>query len=249
MSAAVRDRVRVGMALVFAAVLLAVGLRGTAALQGPPAQSVIKGTAFTFNRIADGLYHAVGTGEVTVGCNSTIIVNADDVLIVDSHITPAAADALQQELKLVTTKPIRYVVNTHWHFDHAHGNQVFGPGVEIIGHEFTRAVIAAGESKRGRTYEGFTAGLPSQIEDLRKRAAAATDSAERARLQKQVTITENHYRSVQAVTLRQAGVSPEQAATQIDLRAHATHFPAITAPGANLNAVLRAYELMEGKVR
>ena len=46
---------------------------------------------------------------------------------------------LLEEVKRLTPKPVRYVINTHFHFDHAHGNQIFGAGVDIIGHEFTRA--------------------------------------------------------------------------------------------------------------
>ena len=97
-----------------------------------PAGAVYEGEAFTFNQIQPGIYHAVGTGNLAVGCNGSIFVNEDDVLVVDSHITPAAAWALLKELKNITDKPVRYVVNTHFHFDHAHGNQVFPDDVDPI---------------------------------------------------------------------------------------------------------------------
>ena len=67
-----------------------------------------------------------------------VVVNEEDVLLVDSHITPDAARELVKSVSTITDKPVRYVVNTHWHFDHAHGNQFFSKGVEIIGHEYTR---------------------------------------------------------------------------------------------------------------
>lgn len=54
-------------------------------------------------------------------------------------MTPGGAWALREELKALTPKPVRYVINTHWHWDHAHGNQIYGPDVEIIGHQYTRA--------------------------------------------------------------------------------------------------------------
>jgi len=120
---------------------------------GRPAGARYTGKAFTFDEVAPGVYHAVGTGALSVGCNASIVVNADDVLVVDTHMTPGGAWALREELKALTPKPVRYVINTHWHFDHAHGNQIYGPGVEIIGHEYTRAKLAAGDSKRGRSYE------------------------------------------------------------------------------------------------
>ncbi len=108
---------------------------------GPPPGAVWEGEAFTFQQVRDDIYHAVGTGNLTIGCNGSVIINENDVLLVDSHMTPAASWALLKELKSITHKPVRYVVNTHFHFDHAHGNQTFGEDVEIIGHEFTRKII------------------------------------------------------------------------------------------------------------
>jgi glyoxylase-like metal-dependent hydrolase (beta-lactamase superfamily II) len=89
-----------------------------------------------------------------VGSNTAVIVNEDDVVVVDSAISPVAAAALAAELAEITDKPIRYVINTHFHFDHAHGNQVYPDGVQIIGHEFTYEMLANGESV-GRSYQGF----------------------------------------------------------------------------------------------
>ena len=159
----------------------------------PPAGALRKGPAFRFNKIADDVYHAVGTGSLSVGSNSAVIVNENDVMIVDSHITPAAAWVLVEELKTITPKPVRYVVNSHYHFDHAHGNQVFGRDVEVIGHEFTREMLSnPKEIFESATYRGFTGGVPSQIEDIRKRLAAATDPAERTQLQDQLQVQENY---------------------------------------------------------
>ncbi len=131
--------------------------------QEPPPGSDYEGQAFTFHKVVDGIYHAVGTGGLAVGCNGAVVVNENDVLIVDSHMTPAAAWALREELKEITDKPIRYVVNTHFHFDHAHGNQVFGPEVEIIAHSFTRQKLASGESRKGRAWESFVLPTPGRI--------------------------------------------------------------------------------------
>ena len=106
-----------------------------------PAGTDYKGPAFTFNKITEGVYLAIGTGNLVVMSNAAIIEGDRDVLVVDSHVTPGGAWALREELKAVTNKPIRFVVNSHFHFDHSHGNQIYGPDVEIIGHEFARAQI------------------------------------------------------------------------------------------------------------
>jgi len=153
---------------------------------GRPVGATYTGKAFDFRQVAPGVYHAIGTGALSVGCNASVIVNDDDVLVVDTHMTPGGAWALREELKAITPKPVRYVVNTHWHFDHAHGNQLYGPGVEIIGHEYTRMKLAAGDSKRGRSYEMFIGGVPAQIAQLKDRIAKTSDAAERGKLESQL---------------------------------------------------------------
>jgi glyoxylase-like metal-dependent hydrolase (beta-lactamase superfamily II) len=159
-----------------------------------------KGPAFTFNKIADGIYHAVGTGNLVVMSNAAIIETDRDVLVVDSHVSPGGAWALREELKTVTPKPIRFVVNSHYHFDHSHGNQIYGPEVQIIGTEFAREMILAGKSKDSRAHQFFVGGVPAQIEGLKKRSAAASDPAEKTRLEAQLAVQQNHLEGTNAVT-------------------------------------------------
>ena len=102
------------------------------------ATGALKSGTHVFEEIASGVYFATGTGKVNVGSNAMVVVNEDDVLLVDSHITADAARELIASVAAITDKPIRYLVNSHFHFDHAHGNQEFPEGVEIIGHEYTR---------------------------------------------------------------------------------------------------------------
>ena len=123
--------------------------------------SNFEGPAFEFEEVGQGVYQARGTGNVSVGANAAIIINEEDVLLVDSHISPAAAAALLEELEAITTKPVRYVVNTHFHFDHAHGNQVYPSDVHVIGHEFTHMMLISGGSI-GRTYQRFLEPMANQ---------------------------------------------------------------------------------------
>jgi glyoxylase-like metal-dependent hydrolase (beta-lactamase superfamily II) len=157
-----------------------------------PAGTQHNGKAFRFNQVKDGIYHAVGTGAVAVVGNSSFIVNDNDVIVVDDHVSPAAAWVLLDEIKSVTDKPVRTVINTHFHFDHAHGNQVFGKDVEIIGHEFTRDMLLKGNPLQMPLYKNYVEGLPGQIEDLRKRVAAETDATQKATLQVQLGAAENN---------------------------------------------------------
>jgi glyoxylase-like metal-dependent hydrolase (beta-lactamase superfamily II) len=172
------------------------GAEGTVAAQARgPAGTGHSGNAFRFNKVREGVYHAVGTGALTVVGNSSVIVNDDDVVIVDDHVSPAAAHVLLQEVKQLTSKPVRYVINTHFHFDHAHGNQVFGRGVDIIGHEFTRQMLTDNRSVSMPLFQNYLKGLPGAIADLRTRVAAEKDPAARAKLRAQLTSAENNLAS------------------------------------------------------
>jgi cyclase len=165
-----------------------------AAQANRPAGTDITGKAFRFNEVSPGVYHAIGTGAMQVVGNSAVIVNDDDVIVVDDHVSPAAAWMLVEEIKALTPKPVTTVINTHFHFDHAHGNQIFGPSVQIIGHEFTRRMLL-GAPLAMPLYQGYITGMPGQIETLRKRIADEKDPAARAKLEAQLKSAENNYAS------------------------------------------------------
>jgi cyclase len=167
---------------------------------GRPPGTNYKSPAFTFNKIAEGVYHAVGTGSLVVMSNAVIIEGDRDVLVVDSHVSPGGAWALREELKAITPKPIRFVVNSHFHFDHSHGNQIYGPEVEIIGHDFARAQIAAGKSVDSPALRFYLGGLPAQIKGLEERLAAATDEKQRGSIQSQLDIARSFLEGTNAVT-------------------------------------------------
>src|SRR4026209_153723 len=157
-----------------------------------PAGTLHTGKAYRFNKVKDGVYHAVGTGALTVVGNSSVIVNDNDVIVVDDHVSPAAAWVLLEEIKTITDKPVRTVINTHFHFDHAHGNQIFAKNVDIIGHEFTRDMLLKGNPLQMPLYKNYLEGLPRQIDDLRKRVAADADAGRKANLQMQLEAAENN---------------------------------------------------------
>ena len=191
------------IALIIATMLLlvvaAVVNRGpeTLSAQGQrPAGTTFTGRAFRFNKVKEGVYHAIGTGALTVVGNSTVIVNDRDVTLVDDHVSPAAAWVLLEEIKSLTDKPVTTVINTHFHFDHAHGNQVFGPEVQIIGHEFTRRALLDDPVSKPlyQSFYNFKT-LETQIDNLRKRVAGEPNEAARAKLQLQLTSLENNYAS------------------------------------------------------
>src|SRR3954464_8253217 len=64
-------------------------------------------------------------GDVGLDGNSIAILSRDGVLVFDTNGTPAAAAAVLAEIRTLTDKPVRWVVNSHWHWDHWYGTEVY----------------------------------------------------------------------------------------------------------------------------
>src|SRR5690242_6733136 len=99
-------------------------------------QVAARPAAFQFNMVRPGVYQAVSTGVLEPIDRPVVIVNDSDVVVIDPTATAAAACALIADVRNLTPKPIRTVIDTHFHFDHSGGNEVFPAGVEIIAHEY-----------------------------------------------------------------------------------------------------------------
>jgi glyoxylase-like metal-dependent hydrolase (beta-lactamase superfamily II) len=86
---------------------------------------------FELKAVADGVYTAI----------AAVILTNDGVVMVDSHSKPSAARALFQEIQGVTRQPVRKLINTHFHWDHWQGNEVYAASSsERIGR--TKALLA-----------------------------------------------------------------------------------------------------------
>ena len=89
--------------------------------------------------------------------NIGAILGDDGVLIVDTRISHRQADEILADLKTLTDLPVRAVVNTHGHNDHAFGNHQFRPA-PIWGHErCARMVRETGREQLTRVAEGIPA--------------------------------------------------------------------------------------------
>ncbi len=161
-----------------------------AMIQAYPAE-LISTPTHNFLEMAPGVFFATGRGSVVEHSNAMVVINDSDVLIVDSHVTPAAARALVDSVRRLTDKPIGVVVNTHYHFDHAGGNQIFGEGVTIIGHEFTRLKLS-GEPLEEATYIGFTRMLLWRLAEMEAAWAGMPEGAEKDSLAEKVRVQKAH---------------------------------------------------------
>jgi glyoxylase-like metal-dependent hydrolase (beta-lactamase superfamily II) len=93
-------------------------------------------------KVAGNIYMIDGTGGFAGG-NIGVSVGDDGILIVDDQYAPLA-DKIQAALKGVTDKPVRFVLNTHFHGDHTNGNRYWGQHATIIAQDNVRTRMATG---------------------------------------------------------------------------------------------------------
>jgi cyclase len=94
-------------------------------------------------KIAEDVYSYVGVQNASpansYAANAGIVIGKNAVLVVDTLISAREAERFLADIRKVTDKPIRYVVNTHNHLDHAFGNCVFAKlGAVVISQERDR---------------------------------------------------------------------------------------------------------------
>jgi glyoxylase-like metal-dependent hydrolase (beta-lactamase superfamily II) len=93
-------------------------------------------------KVAEGIYAAMPPHAQRFDeSNAAIIVGDAGVLVVDTQTAPSVARAVIAEIRKLTSKPVHWVVNTHWHGDHVQGNSAYRdafPGVQFLAHAHTR---------------------------------------------------------------------------------------------------------------
>jgi len=105
-----------------------------------------KTTVRTVTQLADGV-HVIRHPDAPDGFpqgNTTVVIGTECVLVVDSCYLPSAAREDIAQIRQWTDKPVRHLVNTHWHYDHTLGNGEYAaafPGLSVIAHTETRNQI------------------------------------------------------------------------------------------------------------
>ena len=159
---------------------------------------IVESETHRFVEVAKGVWHVSGNGKIHTMSNAMVLVGEFDTLVVDSHVTPSAARTLLDSLAVITDKPVRYLVNSHDHFDHAHGNQSFPSGIEIIGHEFTRAKLSGtlGNVLDESTFRSFSDPVPSLVASLGEQIASESDLARKAELQERLRVQTDYMNAI-----------------------------------------------------
>ena len=90
----------------------------------------------TIESISDNIHVLFG-----LGGNILVSTGEDGVLLVDDQM-PELKYKILRSLRKIGGKSVDYIINTHWHFDHAEGNLAFGPdGAKIVAHENSRKMM------------------------------------------------------------------------------------------------------------
>lgn len=158
---------KVGMLVIVCAVA-ALPLAGQTTTPVRPAPTRIE--------VAPGVYlfQTEPYGEVGLDGNAIVITSEDGVLVFDSNGTPAAARAVIAGITALTSQPVRYVVNSHWHWDHWYGTEAYVeafPGVRVVAHERSRQLMGGPAIAFNRP--GLESQLPGYVTMLEERRKAS----------------------------------------------------------------------------
>jgi cyclase len=157
---------------------------------------------FDLQKIGDGVYAAIARPRTPINCNAVVVVYDTGVLVVDTHSRPSSARALIAEIKTLTDKPVRYAVDTHFHWDHAQGNAAypvaFPKDVAIVSSEATRENLATFGLERVRQQ---LEAAPRAIEAAKKRLAEEKDAAVRAGIEDEVRQQESYVAELKGLEL------------------------------------------------
>ncbi|MGE5343420.1 MAG: MBL fold metallo-hydrolase [Candidatus Omnitrophota bacterium] len=117
----------------------------------------------SLSTVQEGVYRIVG---LNLEVNVTCLVTGEGVLVIDSGTNPVEGRWIVERIKEKTDKPIKYVVLTHYHFDHSAGLMGFPKDVTVLAHANCYQNISKyNEARRVSLVEKV---LPGQIQGIRQ---------------------------------------------------------------------------------
>jgi glyoxylase-like metal-dependent hydrolase (beta-lactamase superfamily II) len=116
----------------------------------------LQNAGLQLQEVAQGIYALIASTDFPPAspalaiCNGGFVIGSDSVLVIDPFQTPELAELLIATVKSLTDKPIKYVLNTHYHFDHTGGNSAFVKReVPVMGRGVIREYIQSGKNNTG----------------------------------------------------------------------------------------------------
>lgn len=160
----------------------------------------------TMSKVSDGIYLFATSpyGDVGFGGNSIAILTDEGVVMFDTSGTPASGQTILSEIRKLTAKPVLYVINSHWHWDHWGGNQAFKtafPNAQFLSHEKNRDLMM--NLAIAWNAPGLERDLPNYISRQKQQLAAAeakhAPEAEIARARELLVADEDFLKQKRAV--------------------------------------------------
>jgi len=156
---------------------------------------------FTLEKMAPGVTGAVSFPAAQTNCNAVIFELSDSLLVVDTHSKPSAAASLIAQIrKDLSPKPVRFLVNSHFHWDHTQGNISYRksfPQLRVIASETTRRLLT---ERAAPTLKSSLESAGKSLEAWRQNLAKASDPAEKAYWQRMVSDTESFLKEMRDYT-------------------------------------------------
>ena len=108
-------------------------------------------------KVAGSVYMLEGAGG-----NIGVLIGNDGVILVDDQFAPLS-EKIKKAIAAISDKPVRFVINTHFHGDHSDGNKVFGSeGAIIVAHENARKRLSTDyfyktykQEQKAMSYDGL----------------------------------------------------------------------------------------------
>ena len=177
---------------------------------GTIAFAQISVSEFKVEKLADGVYGLIRQdppGWMVVS-NCVFIINDDDVVVVDTGGSNSLAKQMIAELRKLTDKPVRYVINTHWHDDHILGNAAYReafPLAEFVAHAATfdylptKGVAARKSMEEGAP--GFSKFLQDHLDKKESLAGGPMGNDERAAYESDVRLAARYMAEVKSTPI------------------------------------------------
>lgn len=156
-----------------------------ALLAGVPASAAAaqaQDSTARLERVGDGVYAIIhdDATDVWPHGNSGVVVGANGVLVVDATYLPSRARADIALIRTVTDKPVRWLVYTHWHFDHNNGASAYRdafPGLTVVSERETARWIELNQTWWARMSTEPASARRASLDSLERQLASGKDAA------------------------------------------------------------------------
>ena len=103
----------------------------------------------------------VVTPEITIAANIAVLAGDDGILVIDDLLQPWTQN-IRKAVSKIQKGPIKYLLNSHYHYDHAGSNAAFGGTSTIVAHKNVRKRLAEGRQAGAQFVDGTrpSAALP-----------------------------------------------------------------------------------------